>query len=61
MATVLKLNAISPVADQVFPAGYNYTDKAENPDGIMVRSAAMNDYDFRPIPPSLQSPAQAQA
>lgn len=50
MATVLKLNAISPVADQVFPAGYNYTDKAENPDGIMVRSAAMNDYDFSSNP-----------
>lgn len=50
MATVLKLNAISPVADQVFPSGYNYTDKAENPDGIMVRSAAMKDYDFSANP-----------
>lgn len=46
MATVLKLNAISKVADEVFPASYNYTDSAENPDGIMMRSAKMLDYDF---------------
>ncbi|MCM1546029.1 MAG: 3-phosphoglycerate dehydrogenase family protein [Clostridiales bacterium] len=43
MKSILKLNAISPLADGVF-AGYNYSDKAENPDGIMVRSAAMADY-----------------
>lgn len=43
MADVLKLNAISPLADGVF-AGCNYGDKVENPDGIMVRSAAMADY-----------------
>ncbi len=46
MATVLKLNAISPVADEVFPKEYNYTDSAANPEGIMVRSAQMKDYDF---------------
>lgn len=40
---ILKLNAISPLADGVF-AGYNYGDKIENPDGIMVRSAAMASY-----------------
>lgn len=43
MKSILKLNAISPLADGVF-AGYNYSDKAENPDGVMVRSAAMADY-----------------
>lgn len=43
MKSILKLNAISPLADGIF-AGYNYSDKAENPDGIMVRSAAMADY-----------------
>lgn len=43
MAKILKLNAISPLADQTF-ANYEYSDKAENPQGIMVRSAAMADY-----------------
>ncbi|MDE7087609.1 MAG: 3-phosphoglycerate dehydrogenase, partial [Clostridia bacterium] len=43
MKNILKLNAISPLADGVF-AGCNYGDKVENPDGIMVRSAAMAEY-----------------
>ena len=43
MAEILKLNAISPLADEIFK-GYNYSDKIDNPDGIMVRSAAMADY-----------------
>ena len=40
---ILKLNAISPVADEVFK-GYEYSDKAENPEGVMLRSFAMHDY-----------------
>lgn len=43
MKSILKLNAISPLADEVF-AGCDYGDRVENPDGIMVRSAAMADY-----------------
>lgn len=43
MASILKLNAISPLADEIF-AGYEYGDAVNNPDGIMVRSAAMADY-----------------
>ena len=43
MADILKLNAISPLADDIFK-NYNYSDKIANPDGIMVRSAAMADY-----------------
>lgn len=43
MAEILKLNAISPLADEIF-ANYGYTDSCKNPDGIMVRSAAMADY-----------------
>lgn len=43
MKEILKLNAISPLADGVF-AGCKYGDKIENPDGIMVRSAQMADY-----------------
>ncbi len=43
MADILKLNAISPLADGVF-ANCNYGEDIANPDGIMVRSAAMADY-----------------
>jgi D-3-phosphoglycerate dehydrogenase len=43
MAKILKLNSISPVADDIFK-NYEYGDKVETPDGIMVRSAAMADY-----------------
>ena len=42
-AKILKLNAISPLADGIFK-NYEYSDKVANPDGIMVRSAAMADY-----------------
>ncbi len=40
---ILKLNAISPLADAIF-AGYGYSDSCDNPDGIIVRSAQMADY-----------------
>ena len=40
---VLKLNAISPVADEIFQ-GYEYGDAVKDPDGIMLRSFAMHDY-----------------
>lgn len=40
---VLKLNAISPVADDIFK-GYEYAESVENPDGIMLRSYAMHEY-----------------
>lgn len=43
MADILKLNAISPLADDIFK-GCNYSEDVTNPDGIMVRSAAMADY-----------------
>lgn len=43
MADILKLNAISPLADDIFK-GCNYSEDIANPDGIMVRSAAMADY-----------------
>lgn len=44
MTKILKLNAISPLADGVFE-GCEYGDAVKNPDGIMVRSAAMADYE----------------
>ncbi len=40
---ILKLNAISPLADEIF-ADYEYGDGVTAPDGIMVRSAQMADY-----------------
>lgn len=40
---ILKLNAISPVADETFK-GYEYSESVQNPDGIMLRSFAMHDY-----------------
>lgn len=40
---ILKLNAISPLADGYFK-DYEYGDGVSNPHGIMVRSAAMADY-----------------
>ena len=43
MKKILRLNAISPLADVIF-ADCDYGDRVENPDGIMVRSAAMADY-----------------
>jgi len=43
MKKILKLNAISTLADKYFK-DYEYGDDVKNPDGIMVRSAAMADY-----------------
>lgn len=40
---ILKLNAISPVADETF-RGYEYSDSVSDPDGIILRSFAMHDY-----------------
>ncbi len=57
MAKILKLNAISPLADGIF-ADYEYSDKCADPDGIMVRSAAMADY---PVNGNLLAVARAGA
>lgn len=54
---ILKLNAISPVADDIFK-GYEYSDSVENPDGIMLRSFAMHDY---PLGDELLAVARAGA
>ena len=43
MRKILKLNSISPLADEYFKS-YEYSDSVANPDGIMVRSAAMAEY-----------------
>lgn len=54
---VLKLNAISPVADDIFK-GYEYSENAENPEGIMLRSFSMHDY---PLGDNLLAVARAGA
>ncbi len=54
---ILKLNAISPAADRVFK-GYEYSDHAENPDGIILRSYNMHDY---PLGSNLLAVARAGA
>lgn len=58
MKNILKLNAISSVADEVFPAGYNASENAENPVGIMLRSFSMHDY---ALPESVLAVARAGA
>lgn len=60
MAKILKLNAISPMANKVIPAAYSFSDSESDPDGIMVRSAAMKEYDFD-ANPSLLAIARAGA
>jgi len=57
MASILKLNAISPLADKYFE-GCKYGDDVTDPDGIMVRSAAMADY---PVGKNLLAVARAGA
>ncbi len=54
---VLKLNAISPVADGIFK-GYEYSNEVQNPQGIMLRSFAMHDY---PLNDELLAVARAGA
>ncbi len=46
MFTIETLNKISAVGTDRFDNKYTVTDNAENPDAIMVRSAAMHDMQF---------------
>lgn len=46
MFTIQTLNKISAIGTDRFDAKYTVTDTAENPDAIMVRSAAMHDMTF---------------
>ncbi len=57
MMKILKLNAISPAADETFK-GYEYSENVQNPDGIMLRSYAMHDY---PLDKNLLAVARAGA
>ena len=57
MKKILKLNAISPLADSIF-ASYEYGDNIADPTGVMVRSAQMADF---PVGNSLLAVARAGA
>ena len=45
MYNILKLNKISPVINDIFNENYNCNDTATNPDGILLRSFNMADYE----------------
>ena len=47
MITIQKLNKISPVINGVFDSKYTLTDACDNPDGILVRSFNMADYEVK--------------
>lgn len=54
---ILKLNAISPLANEIL-AGYDLVDESAAPAGILVRSANMAEYD---LPSSVLAVARAGA
>ena len=58
MKKILKLNAISPIADEEFSSDYELLDACEDPKGIMVRSFDMHSYD---LPESVLAVARAGA
>ena len=58
MKEILKLNAISPLAEDVLGANYALTDAAENPIAVMLRSFSMHDYT---LPQSVLAVARAGA
>lgn len=46
MHKILCLNKISPIGTNRFGANYEFSTEMQNPDGILVRSAAMHDMEF---------------
>lgn len=58
MSNILLLNKIAKVGTDVFDDKYTVSDNCENPDAIMVRSAAMHDME---LPASLKAIARAGA
>ncbi len=43
---ILTLNKISKIGLKEFDSSYNILEECENPDGIIVRSASMHEYEF---------------
>lgn len=46
MYNVLTLNKIAPIGTERLGSNYSYGNEVENPDAILVRSAAMHDMEF---------------
>ena len=46
MYNVLTLNKIAPIGTDRLGSNYSYGNEVENPDAILVRSAAMHDMEF---------------
>lgn len=46
MKNILCLNKISPVINKVFTSDYNVCDECQNPDGIILRSFNMAEYEI---------------
>ena len=44
MKNILTLNSISPIINDIFDQTYNVSSDVSNPDGIMLRSFKMHDY-----------------
>lgn len=58
MNKILKLNEISPLINDILKDNYELTNDCANPEGIILRSYKMHDYD---IPSSLLAVARAGA
>lgn len=58
MKEILKLNAISPLADKALGNGYRSVDSAAEPVAVMLRSFSMHDYQ---LPKSVLAVARAGA
>ena len=58
MYKVLCLNKISPIGTKRLGESYTFSPEMENPDGILVRSAAMHDME---LPENLLAIARAGA
>lgn len=58
MTEILKLNAISPCAEEALGKNYKLTDNSSAPTAVMLRSFSMHDYD---LPKSVIAVARAGA
>lgn len=58
MKEILKLNAISPLAEQTLGNGYKLTETPTSPEAVILRSFSMHEYD---LPDSVLAVARAGA
>ena len=60
MYNILTLNKIAAIGTSRLGDNYKYGDDVQNPDAVLVRSAAMHDMEFADNFLQLQEQAQAQ-